>query len=639
MKRKPYSITQLNKGVNVNLSPAFLQDAEATEVTQCRFDKGLLKKEYGMIPFGLPLLGTPMLLDTYYKNNGSSYFLAFTTTSVYQWNSTTSEWDDISPGYTVVDSGETTWTASASVTCTRDTDCKRGTYSAKAAIAVGFTTGLAAYHDITPVDLTGVDQLHLWIKSSVATAAGDLQLLLDDTSGCVSALETLDLPALVANTWTRVSLTLTTPASLGVVASVGLNVATDNGAQDVYLDDICGVNELTGTSLNFFCSATCLDTYAFCNGVDAIMTYDGTSIADLTGSPPTSCRAMIAWQNRLILGDTTESGVQYRQRIRWSSIGTMTTWSGGTSGYLDISDISDWIMTLKLLKSKCFIYTDYSIYELLYQTTTPYFTVVRTMSIFGTEAPRSLVDMGEYHMFYSAGNIVLFDGTYKVGIGDNIFPWMYQTESKIVDGTYVAQVNGIYAEENKEFILAIPHESVYFKYNEANKAWLRFNDKAVSCLGWYFAGATAYTWTSVPWVWSTATGSWGRSSIVSKAPTVLYGFTNGQIYEDDRTTASTDELTFTTKDFIWAHHVRIMECRVDYQYGPFYLSYSTDSGTTWSAEQLFDYSSSWKEVSLPINVSAGQVRFKIRCTASTLEVRWIEPWYIERVRTKELQYA
>lgn len=82
---------------------------------------------------------------------------------------------------------------------------KVGTNAARATTtSVGATTILMS--ETISKDLSEYDSIILWIRSSVNTAAGDLRILLDDTANCASPLEDLQVPALVANTWTRVLL-------------------------------------------------------------------------------------------------------------------------------------------------------------------------------------------------------------------------------------------------------------------------------------------------------------------------------------------------------------------------------------------------------------------------------------------------
>lgn len=152
---------------------------------------------------------------------------------------------DASAADVVVEDCEDAWDeyVDADVTVTADsTDKKVGSASVKLSVAAGASAGdILATEAISSMDLSGAYQIALWIKCSVATAAGDLQLLLDDTAQCATPLEILNIPVLTANTWTRVALPLATPANLTAVISVGLKYAVDVGACDIWLDDITAI--------------------------------------------------------------------------------------------------------------------------------------------------------------------------------------------------------------------------------------------------------------------------------------------------------------------------------------------------------------------------------------------------------------
>jgi hypothetical protein len=122
---------------------------------------------------------------------------------------------------------------------------KVGTYAARATTtSIGADTILMS--EAISADLSTYDALILWIRSSVNTAAGDLRILLDDTANCASPLENLQVPALVANTWTRVLLRFATPANLTAVISIGLKqqVGLADGTFDI--DDVHALKQIAG---------------------------------------------------------------------------------------------------------------------------------------------------------------------------------------------------------------------------------------------------------------------------------------------------------------------------------------------------------------------------------------------------------
>jgi hypothetical protein len=120
-------------------------------------------------------------------------------------------------------------------------DRKQGTQSLKMVIASGASAGDFVTDSITSKDISGYDTIEMWVKSTVATSAGNLKLLLDDSASCASPLETLSIPALSADTWTFVRMSLANPETDTAIISVGLEYDADIGAVTVWIDDIVAV--------------------------------------------------------------------------------------------------------------------------------------------------------------------------------------------------------------------------------------------------------------------------------------------------------------------------------------------------------------------------------------------------------------
>ena len=130
-------------------------------------------------------------------------------------------------------------TVDSDITVTVDTeDKKRGTGSNKFVIAAGASAGDIATDSISSKDISKYDYLECWVKSTVATSAGNLKILLDDSASCASPIETLEVPALTANTWTYVRIALANPETDTAIISIGLEYDADLNACQVRLDDI-----------------------------------------------------------------------------------------------------------------------------------------------------------------------------------------------------------------------------------------------------------------------------------------------------------------------------------------------------------------------------------------------------------------
>jgi len=130
-------------------------------------------------------------------------------------------------------------TVDSDITVTADAKIrKQGTASNRFVIADGASAGDIATDSITSKDISAYDYIEFWARSTVATSDGNLKILLDDTASCASPIETLDVPALSADTWTFCREPLANPRSDTAIVSVGLEYDADLGACTVWLDDI-----------------------------------------------------------------------------------------------------------------------------------------------------------------------------------------------------------------------------------------------------------------------------------------------------------------------------------------------------------------------------------------------------------------
>jgi len=130
-------------------------------------------------------------------------------------------------------------TVDGDIAASTDTqDKKQGTASAKFIVAGAATGGEIATDSITSKNISKYDYLECWVKSTVATSAGNLKILLDDSASCASPLEELEVPALTADTWTYVRMKLSTPELDTEIISIGLEYDAELGACQIRLDDI-----------------------------------------------------------------------------------------------------------------------------------------------------------------------------------------------------------------------------------------------------------------------------------------------------------------------------------------------------------------------------------------------------------------
>ena len=157
------------------------------------------------------------------------------------------------------------WTGSTNVTSTADTtDKKEGTGSVDLLIATAFTTTLAAYENLAATaDLTDQTQVSFWIKSTTTTTTvkGQIELVLDEATNCGGPEAHIDVPALVASTWTLVTAAITqsdgttavTNANKDAIACVGIEIETDLSTianETVNVDEVVAVGLVPSLVMN-----------------------------------------------------------------------------------------------------------------------------------------------------------------------------------------------------------------------------------------------------------------------------------------------------------------------------------------------------------------------------------------------------
>jgi len=124
------------------------------------------------------------------------------------------------------------------------------TYKVEGAYGISVTISASAEandllctDDIAEVDISDCDQIEIFMRSSVALDAGDIQLLLDDTASCpATPLEVINIPAMLANTNYTHVIDLANPHLDTAIISVGLKLITDKGAMVLYVDRIRAVH-------------------------------------------------------------------------------------------------------------------------------------------------------------------------------------------------------------------------------------------------------------------------------------------------------------------------------------------------------------------------------------------------------------
>lgn len=239
----PYPLRDFSGGLNNKDEPYLIPDNMLADVQNAIIGRGIISKRHGFVKYTPVALANPITtLYDFFRNNGTKEFLATSGTSLYKDSAGT-----LNPiaayKYVTLEDCEDPWNeiTNANVTVAVDaTDKKYGTNSVKlTVVAASVANELLAAEAIPSTDISSGSTIRFWVKCSVATAAGDLQLLLDDTAQCASPVHTLNIPVLVANVWAQVELAYNGAVTgSNAIISIGLKQVTDLGACTIWIDDV-----------------------------------------------------------------------------------------------------------------------------------------------------------------------------------------------------------------------------------------------------------------------------------------------------------------------------------------------------------------------------------------------------------------
>ena len=154
-----------------------------------------------------------------------------------------------------IDSGEAigNWLAETNATVAAEASVvKVGSGSIKCGVGAAFTTGRACYNSLTTPVSGNAHHVFFWLRSTVATAAGNLSLQFKNSSAVI--IKTISAPALTPNVWKQVQSARN--EALTDVKTVEILVNTDLGAMDLYLDHVASANPLNTTIAGFISSSS-----------------------------------------------------------------------------------------------------------------------------------------------------------------------------------------------------------------------------------------------------------------------------------------------------------------------------------------------------------------------------------------------
>lgn len=424
---------------------------------------------------------------------------------------------------------------------------------------------------------------------------------------------------------------------------------------DLSYGDLSGAFSWTGTLDNQFTGvasfdSTGADQYIVTNGKDNIKKWSGnvgSSFTDLLGwsAGNVQAKSLANFASRLVAGYTIESGNYCPRRVRWSASGNIEDITSTGSGFVDLVDTPDKVVALVPFKGNLFVFKERSIWNLQYVGGNQIFLPVPVIDGIGSFSVNGISKMPETIGFYDDNDIYTFDAiSTPQSLGIQIRDMLFKSNAS-VNNALANRSCSTYRTDLESFVFSmvpiggtIP--SIMLMYDTVYGSWLQ-RIRECTALG-YYQSLPGVTWSSLANTWSAATKIWMDQTLPAAVPFMLIGDSLGNIYQDDRVTQDTSYACYETKDFVFEHSARWAELRMQLkglQAGSCDVSYSIDSGASWSMVRRYNLQSDWTDYTFPLNKTCQRMRFRIETYANDFQIKWIEPWYIPRKRELKTNFS
>lgn len=301
-------------------------------------------------------------------------------------------------------------------------------------------------------------------------------------------------------------------------------------------------SELSGDSTDFLWVANWNDIAYITNGVDPLLKYDGENLTELTididvDRGPTndinSALLVFVVKERLVIFNTSEKGISYSQRARYSTIKDAQSWP--QSNFTD-APTDDVIVSGGFIGDELYIIFERSIWRFAYtgDATTP-FEWIRVDPDEGSNAKMSTTTVGGVQRMIGQTSIVGNDGQSVLSVDERIPDFQLDWEQESIpygQSIQIKQERQIYFTYASDEATAnadgnvYPDSALVYNYEEGN--WCTF-ELPVHSLGSSFLSSDL-TWETSS-TWDEIDFSWNYRGSQTGFPTSLMGSQDGKVYQ------------------------------------------------------------------------------------------------------------
>ena len=389
------------------------------------------------------------------------------------------------------------------------------------------------------------------------------------------------------------------------------------------------------------------DTLITTNNNDAPRKWDGEgNMSALSIASFTVARIVRPFFDHLCVYNVIE-GSRVPMRCRWTDVGTIETWAGGTSGAADIMDGKGVIMNVIPRENSMMVYKEYSIVEQTYIGGDSIYNFDVMVNDVGLRAQAGVSAIGSDHVLLGHEDVYAYIGGRSIkSVGADIRDELFRTINEKYGYRSVSFVN----RQHTEWTVIIPTTTDYpdtaWTLNYVNGDWTR-RDLSVTAIG-YFRMAAADVKTIGDLVGTVGQQSWrfGDRSLREAYPFILLGNKDGNTYKVDPTIHNVDGGAISsyleTKDFSCPalsvdQKVRWLELNMEARGSGLSVEYSIDGGYSWLELKAFTLSGEYTKYSYYIDTTSRIIRYRITCNTLNdwFHLRWVGVGFIPRGEVDE----
>lgn len=402
---------------------------------------------------------------------------------------------------------------------------------------------------------------------------------------------------------------------------------------------------LTGSDTDYFNITYAFDQCVFTNGVDDIQLVNAgvTTFADLGNAP--KYKYITSFYNRIVAGYFNNPAGKKPSQLGWSADGVIAEWdplvnvSAGSTPLIDNpSDTSDDITGVFGGSDVLIIPRQKTIWLATKNpvASNPFraFTAVFTH---GSDAPKSIVRTGYGLVFVDVTTKKVYIYTPVPGNSvQRAEPISTYIENEIFRSiSNVNDIRGSFDSDTDEYSIIIPFSGSsavkIWKYNFITKAWSYDERENLSYIGNPVTGAKALSIGDLSGTIGDLLGTIGDlSSVGTPQPTMLYGYTSGELLKEDRSVDKDNGANYTTtlisKRFtipsndIYVHRLNFqLNVRLPTAIS---LYWSKDSGVTWRLAKVFNITTTGEAILLKYtkNIRCRKFEWKLEATTGDFDL-------------------